>query len=83
MFGLVACVGLSWLARALKLRVPANRITEIVKCWRGVRPETALRLGRHFKTGPDLWSRLQVSDDIAVAEREFGATVRGEVEEAG
>jgi hypothetical protein len=29
-----------------------------------------------------LWSRIQVSYDIAIAERELGAQVRREVEEA-
>jgi len=44
---------------ALKLRVPPNRISEIVSGRRGISPETALRLGRYFGTGAALWSRLQ------------------------
>jgi addiction module HigA family antidote len=74
--------GLSAQALALKLHVPANRITEIVRGRRSISAETALRLGRYFKTGPELWSRIQVSYDIAIAERELGAQVRREVEEA-
>ncbi len=38
--------GLSANALALKLRVPANRLTEILNGKRGVSPETALRLSR-------------------------------------
>jgi antitoxin HigA-1 len=40
--------GLPSLALALKLRVPANRISEIVGGKRGITPETALRHGRFF-----------------------------------
>jgi antitoxin HigA-1 len=73
---------LSALALALKLRVPANRISEIVSGRRSITPETALRLGHYFKTGPEIWSRLQVSYDLAMAEREHGAAIRREVEVA-
>jgi addiction module HigA family antidote len=74
--------GLSALALALALRVPANRISEIVKGRRAISPETALRLGRYFKSGPDLWTRMQVNFDLAEAERKYGATIRKEVQAA-
>jgi len=41
-----------------------------------------LRLGRYFKTGPELWGQLQSNYDLAIAEREFGEIVRREVEAA-
>jgi addiction module HigA family antidote len=74
--------GLSGLALALKLRVPANRISEIVSGRRGITAETALRLGRYFGTGADLWVRLQANYDLAIAEKEHGKTIRREVEAA-
>ena len=74
--------GLSALALALKLRVPANRISEIVKGRRAVTAETALRLGRYFKTGPEIWSRMQMNYDLATAEKEHGKTIRREVQTA-
>lgn len=74
--------GLSALALALSLRVPANRISEIVKGRRAVSAETALRLGHYFKTGPELWSRLQMDYDLAVAEREHGKAIRRDVRAA-
>jgi addiction module HigA family antidote len=74
--------GLSAQALALKLRVPANRISEIVSCRRAITAETALRLGRYLGTGADLWIRLQASYDLAVAERDYGKTVQREVEAA-
>ncbi|HEY4939916.1 MAG TPA: HigA family addiction module antitoxin [Rhizomicrobium sp.] len=72
--------GLSAQALALKLRVPANRISEIVAGRRAISAETALRLGRYLGTGPDLWIRMQSNYDLAIAEREHGKTVRREVE---
>jgi addiction module HigA family antidote len=74
--------GLSAQALALKLRVPANRISEIVNGRRGITAETALRLGRYFGTGADLWIRLQASYNLAMAENEHGKTIRREVQVA-
>ena len=74
--------GLSALALSLHLRVPANRISEIVKGRRGITAETALRLGRFFETGPELWIQLQMNYDLAMAEKEHGKTIRREVQVA-
>jgi addiction module HigA family antidote len=74
--------GLSAHALALKLRVPANRITGIVNGNRGVSAETALRLGRYLGTGALFWLNLQSQYDLANAQRELGARIAAEVEEA-
>ncbi|HEY1612304.1 MAG TPA: HigA family addiction module antitoxin [Rhizomicrobium sp.] len=74
--------GLSALALSLKLRVPANRISEIVRARRGITAETALRLGRYLGTGAELWMRLQSDFDLATAERDLGKTIIREVEAA-
>jgi antitoxin HigA-1 len=66
-------------ALALKLRVPPNRISEIVAGRRGISPETALRLGHYFGTGAGLWSRLQADFDLSQAERKFGDAIRRDV----
>jgi addiction module HigA family antidote len=74
--------GISAHAFALKLRVPANRITEIVNGKRGISAETALRLGRYFGNPAEFWMRLQAGYDLAVAERDVGERVLREVEVA-
>jgi addiction module HigA family antidote len=74
--------GISAHALALKLRVPANRISEIVAGKRGMTAETALRLGRYFGTSAAFWMNLQTKYDLEVAEREFGERIRSEVEAA-
>lgn len=66
-------------ALALKLRVPANRITEIVNGKRSISPETAIRLGHYFGTGAGLWMRLQTDYDLAQVEKKRGAAIRREV----
>lgn len=74
--------GLTANALALKLRVPANRITDIVRGKRALTAETALRLGRYFGTGAKFWVDLQAAYDLAIAERDHGATVDREVDPA-
>jgi len=74
--------GITAHALALALRVPANRLSDIVRGRRAISAETALRLGRYFGTGAALWMNLQASFDLAVAEREHGTRIAREVEAA-
>ncbi|MBI5120812.1 MAG: HigA family addiction module antidote protein [Rhodospirillales bacterium] len=69
-------------ALALALRVPSGRITDILAGKRAITPETALRLGRYFGTGPELWLNLQSAYDLAKTEKEIGAKVQDEVKPA-
>ena len=78
----LAARGLTANALALKLRVPANRITDIVRGRRALTAETALRLGRYFGTGAKFWVDLQAAYDLAVAERDLGAVIEKEVDPA-
>jgi addiction module HigA family antidote len=72
--------GLSAHALAIKLRVPANRVSEIIAGKRGISPETALRLGRFFGTGAPFWATLQSTYDLALAEQSLGHRIASEVE---
>jgi addiction module HigA family antidote len=69
-------------ALALKLRVPANRISDILRGQRAISAETALRLGRYFGTGAAFWMNLQSQYDLALAEQVLGARISREVEVA-
>lgn len=71
--------GLSANAFALKLRVPPQRIQEIVAAKRGISPETALRLEASLGTPARLWLAMQASFDLHQAEAKFGEAVRKEV----
>lgn len=64
---------------ALALRVPANRITAILRGERAVTAETAVRLGRYLGTGAALWMNLQTAHDISQVEVEKGSVIGREV----
>jgi antitoxin HigA-1 len=78
----IAARGLTAHALGLKLRVPANRLTEIINGKRSISPDTALRLSRYFGPGAAFWLNLQSQYDLAMAEKRLGAKIRAEVEEA-
>ena len=46
------------------IRVPYQRINELVNQKRGVTPSTALRLARFFGVSADFWLNLQVRWDL-------------------
>jgi addiction module HigA family antidote len=60
-------LGISRNQLARDLDVPVGRISDITNGKRGVTADTALRLGRYFGTGPELWLRLQAEYDLYVA----------------
>ncbi|MDE0692437.1 MAG: HigA family addiction module antitoxin [Gammaproteobacteria bacterium] len=54
---------------ATGIRVPYQRVNELVRKRRGVTPSTALRLGKFFGTSPSFWMNLQLRWDLYHAER--------------
>ena len=60
-------LGLSVNRLALELRVPVTRMAEIVHRRRSVTSDTALRLGRLFRTTPEFWLNLQTRYDLEIA----------------
>jgi addiction module HigA family antidote len=73
-------LNLSQNALAIKLRVPATRIGEIVKGKRAISPDTALRLARFFGTSAEFWMNLQQMYDLSKAKLERKKTIDREVE---
>lgn len=74
--------GLSASAFALRLRVPPQRIQEIVSGKRAITPETALRIGIALGTGARLWLAMQQAYDLRKVEVEIGDKVKAEVHAA-
>lgn len=62
---------------ARQLKVPTNRITEILNGKRAVTGDTALRLGHFFGTSPEFWMNLQKLYEIRLAENKSGETIKG------
>jgi addiction module HigA family antidote len=72
--------GLSQHALAMRIRVPATRIGDIVHGRRAITPDTALRLARFFGTSPQLWMNLQQAHDLSKARIDSAAAIEREVE---
>jgi addiction module HigA family antidote len=62
-------MGLSQRDLALGIRVPYQRVNELVNGKRGVTPSTALRLARYFGNTPGFWLSLQHRWDLYQAEK--------------
>lgn len=61
---------------ARQLRVPPNRITQILNAKRAITGDTALRLGHWFGTSAQFWLNLQSAYDIRIAEKTMGALIK-------
>jgi addiction module HigA family antidote len=72
-------LGLSAHRLAMALHVPATRIAEIVHERRAISADTAIRLGRYFKTTPRFWLNLQSAYDLEVIKDETLAQIESEV----
>ena len=64
-------LGMSAYALAKTCRVPRTRIERLSREETPVTADTALRLGRYFRTGPEFWINLQGMYDLAVASQEM------------
>ena len=67
---------------ALDLGVPSGRITDILNGRRAISADTGVRLGRYFGNGAQFWLDLQSQYEIALIEREHGATIARRVRPA-
>ncbi len=63
-------------ALARQIRVPPNRISQIIQGKRAITGDTALRLGHWFGANPQFWLNLQSQYDLRLAEAEAGKEVR-------
>jgi len=73
-------LGISQHALAMKIRVPATRIGDIVHGRRVITPDTALRLARFFGNSPEFWMNLQQTYDLSKAKLELNKQIEREVE---
>ena len=72
-------LGLSQYRLAQEIRVPAMRISHVVRGKRPVTAELALRLGQYFRQSPRYWLNLQSRYDMDIAEETLGERVAREV----
>ena len=69
-------LGVSQSAFARQIRVPPNRISQIIAGKRSISGDTALRLGHWFGMEPQFWMNLQAQFDLAEADQKVGASVQ-------
>ena len=63
-------LGMSINRLAKDLRVPANRLSQIVQGKRGITADTSLRLARYFGFTPEYWLNMQTHDDLEIIRRQ-------------
>ncbi|MCC6507043.1 MAG: HigA family addiction module antidote protein [Aquimonas sp.] len=68
-------LGMSAAELARRIKVPTNRVTQVLNGQRAVTGDTALRLGHFFGTSAEFWLNLQKLHELRVAERESGKVV--------
>jgi antitoxin HigA-1 len=58
-----------------QIKVPPNRVTQIIRGSRGITGDTALRLGHWFNTSAQFWLNLQSAYDIRIAQEKAGREI--------
>ena len=61
---------------ARQLKVPTNRVTEILNGQRAITGDTALRLAHFFGTTAQFWLNLQSLYELRLAEDKAGRAIR-------
>jgi addiction module HigA family antidote len=61
---------------ARQLKVPTNRITEILNGQRSITGDTALRLAHFFGTSAQFWLNLQSLYELRLAEQKVGKSIK-------
>jgi addiction module HigA family antidote len=65
-------LGLTPYALAAALDVPRTRIERLANEETGITADTALRLGRYFRTTPEFWMNLQDRYELETERRALG-----------
>lgn len=73
--GELAAVGISPTELARQIRVPPNRISQIINGKRAITGDTALRLAHWFGSSPQFWLNLQNQHDVRLAEAAAGVEI--------
>ena len=69
-------LGMSAAELARRIKVPTNRVTQILNGTRGITGDTALRLGHFFGTSAQFWLNLQSLYELRLAEEKAGKSIK-------
>ena len=68
-------IGVSAAELARQIKVPPNRVSQIINGKRAITGDTALRLGHWFRTSAEFWLNLQAAYELRLAEQAAGAEI--------
>lgn len=68
-------IGITATELARQIKVPQNRISQIIAGKRAITGDTALRLGHWFGNSAEFWLNLQASFDLRKAAAAVGAEI--------
>jgi addiction module HigA family antidote len=77
---LIKPLGLTVTGLARELKLPVNRMSEIVNGRRALNADAALRLSRYFGTTPEFWVNLQAAYDLRVTIHSSASRIEREVQ---
>jgi addiction module HigA family antidote len=69
-------MGMSAAELSRQLKVPTNRVTQILNGRRSITGDTALRLAHFFGTSAEFWLNLQSLYEIRLAQQKAGAAIK-------
>ncbi|HEY6229962.1 MAG TPA: HigA family addiction module antitoxin [Pyrinomonadaceae bacterium] len=72
-------LGLTMTRLARDLKIPVNRVSEIVNGRRAINADTALRLSRYFGNTPEFWINLQAAYDLRLTIHSSASRIEREV----
>ncbi|RLA46258.1 MAG: addiction module antidote protein, HigA family [Gammaproteobacteria bacterium] len=65
-------IGISAAELARQIKIPPNRISQIIAGRRNITADTALRLGKWFGMSAAFWLNLQKSYELRLAQKDIG-----------
>jgi addiction module HigA family antidote len=72
----LAEIGVTPTELARQIKVPANRLSQIIQGKRAITGDTALRLGHWFGNSAAFWINLQTAHDLRLAEAAAGPEIQ-------
>jgi addiction module HigA family antidote len=72
-------LGLTVTGLARELKIPVNRMREIVNGRRALNADVALRLSRYFGNTPEFWINLQAAHDLRITIHSSASRIEREV----
>lgn len=72
-------MGISQAQLAREIKVPPNRINQIINGKREISTDTALRLGKYFGIEPEFWLNLQMRYNMKLVREKTGRKIDREV----